>query len=964
MSYASIIQKDLPLVSWHLDDASLTGHVSSDDYVNENGTYHSTVTKKNVPIIFGSEQSVIVSQNTDGYAIEIPSLDRFSSVLATSSGCLEFWIKFLSSSFSSPTTMTKIVGKPNSITGVYIHNSSIIGIIGDSYDSYAKAVVPVDDLLKPMHIAFSYSKNSVYLSVNGQRSEATSKTDVFTNTYSGSEEHFRFVYPGSNLEYALDTISIYSRVLDHATCIRHLTYGLGYEVPKQVSQNYGGVRYNLAMAETPLVGKFEKGDNSSWQKYASMSNVNINDGYLVSTKRDEPQLLFATDKDSSVFSWTSDGLEITEGGYVYIPYANTISQKYTHGFGIEFNKANTISSGNSETLVYINNPDSSDKYIKFFINGTASGEELAVQMNNKTPVTLLTGNPISGLYSVGYFYDESTQTIHLFAGKASGGSGTRTTSYSDKTFNVDSIRVGSEPVYSNTEAYSEITAGLDKNTNSTIKKIVHLSSLPSTTSFSSIYTAINTAVNNYTATASYTEKRFIISSVSTYEFNLDLKRLSGNQGFIGNNIVEWGNSGEELSVSISGEGYDTEANWLASTSINNRMAISELVGITPGTTKYLNVQFSITSNDLVHNPTKIFYFRILSYPTTTSGTSPNIVYSTNIVSDGPDIAIKTTSSKYNISLPSRNSTPFLYNNECGGIYVPYTAVINYDTAPISGTDANSGIYGISMFINIPSGSNKTIFSVTDGTTTRTLSYTSPSTLSCSGATIYVNGSATSTITANRWEQVTIVFNTRMLVQSSSNLVITFGGTSNSSGFYIDEIMTFDKSLTSTEASTLNKIYKGTNIETIGDIDTTPTIVIYDSEISNTTEETIYQPIGLDSTVIDNVNLVTSSTISTTYNTTSDLIIDGVKISVGDRILHTTNGVYTITGITKGGSITKTGPVNTSNAIVYVEEGNVYRGKHFRRESSTWEEAFVMKKIKAHSKPSSYIVVNVLSTVES
>jgi hypothetical protein len=968
MSYSSIITKDLPLVSWQLDDSVVSSgsSLASDEYVSSDydGTYNATVTKKSVPIIFGSNQSVIVTQNTGGYAIEIPSLDRFSSALATSSGCLEFWIKFIKSSFSSPSTMTKIVGKPNSITGVYIHNSSVIAIIGDSFSSCAKAVVPVDNFLKPMHIAFSYNNNSVYLSVNGQSSSATSSTDVFSKAYSSGDEYFRFEHPGTGLDYALDNISIYSRVLDHPTCIRHMTYGLGYTVPEQVAQNYGGYRYNIAMAETPIVGKFEKGDQTSWSKYASLSNVQIANGYISSSGYNEPSLLYAKDKDSSVFSWDgTSGLNIASGGYVYLPYANTISKESNHGFAVELYKSNTIADGSSETLLYVSNPSVSDRYIRFYINGTASGEELVVQMNNKTPVTLMTGNPISGLYSVGYFYNDTTQTMYLFAGKQSGGSGVRTTSYTDLNFSLDAIRVGSSPVYETSENYADIDAGSDKQMQSGIKKIVHLSTVPTLTSFSSIYTGINTAVNNYTATVSSTEKRFVVASTASYEFNIDLKVLSGHKEFIGNNIVEWGHDGPELTVSITGRGNAGEDNWLAETVISNRTNISQILGTLPGDTKYLNVVLDISSNDIIHNPAKIFYFRILTYPTTSAGTSP-VIYSTNIVSNGPDVMLNTTVAKSNISFPQRNITPFLYNNEQGGIYVPYTAVIDYDSAPISGTDANSGMYGISLFLNIPSGQNSSIFSVTDGTTTRTLSYTNSSTsLSSSGSTIYINGVSGSTITPNVWNHITVVFDTRLLVTSGNNPVITFGNSSNTSGFYMDEITVFDKSLSSDEALTLNKIYKGTNIVTIGDTsDANKRISIYDSEVSNTSS--IYQPVNGETAVLEPVNFIASS-FPGTYNSVSDIMIDGVRISIGDRILVPGLGIKEVSTITKGSAVTYTGSeINYTNSIVYVSEGLTKRGKHYRRGSSgNWAETFTIKKVKAYSKPNTYETTDVYSIVE-
>ena len=49
-----------------------------------------------------------------------------------------------------------------------------------------------------------------------------------------------------------------------------------------------------------------------------------------------------------------------------------------------------------------------------------------------------------------------------------------------------------------------------------------------------------------------------------------------------------------------------------------------------------------------------------------------------LVNDGPDIDIYAKSGKNNLFLPSIIETPFLYDNEQGGLYIPYYAEINYD----------------------------------------------------------------------------------------------------------------------------------------------------------------------------------------------------------------------------------------------------------------------------------------------
>ena len=205
MSYSSIIQRDLPLATWEIEESpSSGGTLACDRYLGSsyNTAYSSGTaqTQKNVPIIFGSTQSVQITANNSNYAFQIPSLDRLSSKTKDMQFSIEFWIKFYSPSFSTPNTMTKIVGKPNSQTGIYLHNSSIVAVVGDTAGTTVKTSVAVANIKKPLHVVMSYKNNSVYLSVNGSRTVGTSVNDVLTKEYSSGDGYFRFVFPGTNLE--------------------------------------------------------------------------------------------------------------------------------------------------------------------------------------------------------------------------------------------------------------------------------------------------------------------------------------------------------------------------------------------------------------------------------------------------------------------------------------------------------------------------------------------------------------------------------------------------------------------------------------------------------------------------------------------------------------------------------------------------------------------------------------------
>lgn len=1012
MSYSSIIQKDLPLISWSLDDSTLTaGSTAATDgffggYDGQTplytGSYVTACTAKEVPIIFGSSQSVIITHATAGTTVfRVPSLDRMSSKFVDEPSTLEFWLKFINPSFAAPTTMTKIVGKPNSQTGVYIHNSSFIGVVGDTAGNIVRVSVPVDDITKTFHVALVYNKTSVSLSVNGTFVSKSIELNTLNKAYSSGDEYFNFVMPAANLDYALDHISIYSRALTVQECRKHFVYGIGYEISNQVANSFGGVRYNMSMAQSEVIGSYQKGSDSTWKDSIEIDNLDIKNGMLVPVNAQEPKLKYAKDKESSVFTWGAYGVSCAAGGYIELENVKSIVNTASFGYAAVFDRATGSAINGTMTLAYFNDPYDQERYIKFYITGNGTREDLYYQRDDRSATILLsnTSGSINGEFSCGFFYNATTSTITTYAGKASGGSGNGTASDTSVTSLVlDDIRIGSMPVYSEFDNYADIVSGEDERFTGGLKNIISLPSaltLPPTPTLSNIHTAIKTAPSTdyrtrYFAEADITNKRFIIKSVGKYEFVVDLKQLCGNASIVGTNKVEWGYDGQEVSISMTGieDSAGSQSTWLASASIINGSNLTGIYNVSPGTSKYLKFTVNFVSNDVVENPTKLMYFRITAYRTTepTTGT-----YKMTLVNDGPDIDIYATSSKNAVILPSTIETPFLYDNEQGGLFIPYYAQIDYDYQTIT-SDSTTGIYGLSMFVNIPSGADRYLFSVvsSDAISTKLyeLKYTSSSTslsLSTGTGTIYINGSsASSTITPGRWQHVVVVFSTQVQVTASKYPVIILGSKTQTSSFYIDELMTFDQpSITSNEIGYINKIYKGTNTVQVGKGTyvnaSDKAFAIYDSEIGTTQ---LYQPLSGQTSVASSVNFASTKAFPYTLSGTTGnltftptnlqtLVLDGTIIDAGDRILlknetgtTSRNGIFTVGAVAKNVSVTLTRVSAPVGTLVYVKEGLQNEGAYYYHSSTdVWTKTYVLDKIVSYSSPKSGIFVSNTSFIE-
>jgi hypothetical protein len=1043
MSYSFNIQKDLPLITWKLDDSGISSGntIYQDGYLLEfpnsststNGTYRATCTAKSFPIINSStsyrrrtsaetqSRSIYITQNnataTLG-AVQIPAMGFATTRYKADPMTLEFWIK--PKTTLSTSTMQKIVGKDSSQTGVYVHNSSFIGIVGDTAGNVTKVVVPVENMSKPFHVAFVYKEDSVSLIVNGIGKTVQFKNNILSTSYVLASDVFRFFHFG--LDYALDDIAIYAYAMTTLTARRHMVYGLGYEVPESLAGNFGGYRYNLSLAQSKFAGVIQKYNGSSWMNNTESNNLVIEKDHLRINNFEQPSMKYTEDKTSSVFSWDgTQGLRMDVGGLVeinpqrYGSYVKTSSSDSTpngSGFAGVFHKTTAQTSpttGDVKTLMVLQDPINDEYFLKIYILKEASGEGIYYQINNDggTKIGSTISGGINGSFSVGYFFNSTSNEITIFQ-QVSGGTGAQTTFENPGLFPIAysaNLRFMSNNIFDEKENIADLTDSEIERFNGGLQKVVQLDTNITSTS-SGIYTDANTRINKYTAEFNSTQKRFVVKSTGWIKFKIDAKRLDGVNGIIGPNRVEWGHDSAELTVTATPIGntviepyadysaLDTEYSsysqldtdyssfnqiyqeaddtWFTSETITNRTHIKNIMGKSSGETRALLITMTFNSNDVEENPTTVSYFRLSSLEVEESSG----VYTSTITCNGPDVELTFTDSKKDLHLPDYRETPFFWTEEVGGLRVGRTAKINYDLGTTSGDDSTSGLLGLSFFVNIPDSDTRTLFTVTDGTNTRTMT-SSGSTITLSGGgTAWVNGSTSNSFTAGVWTHIVVAFNARMIVAESTNVDIVFGHATNKSDFYLDEILTLDGAvgdITLTEVTMINNLYKGAYKLAV-DPSGSNEIIFYDSEISNNTE--IYQPMSVPTTqtaLLVDVDLAsrinepftgTTGNLTITDPTTNQLLIDGTYIQDGDRVLlknqstSSQNGIF-IVGFTYGDAnnpskittLTLTRQTNPSvGSVVYVKDGVTNKGTHWVSTSThlVWAESPYLKKVDAYT----------------
>ena len=993
-----------------MDEESGTS-ISSDNYMSGyDGLSSTTIVSKKTPIIFGSPSSVLLSSGN----IKIPSMGMMTNRYKHQPMSLEFWIKPVNGLAAYP--RTQIVQLSDTANGIYVENSSFVAIIGDNLDKSHKIVIPVENFNKPFHIVMTYSESAFGFYVNGEGSSVPIQNDIFTDEWSNftsglnekqkleNADQFFYFKSISGKPYALDNIAIYTYPMDILTARRHMVYGLGYEAQEGFETHFGGYRYSLSMERTPVYGKVEKYDADTWLSNSQSSNLVCENGFLRINKLPYPEMKYTTDKDSTVFSWSSDALYIASGGYLQInPKQIDFSN---NGFASVLTKDSATQLGTTQTLLLLQDPLNKEYFIKIYLQGVSGGERLYYQINNGTPVDLR-GNSTAAIntdFTVGYFYDYQTDSIKLFASYSSsdfvatisGGSNTRifTTSHASV------LRIGSNDSFSDTEAIADIQDS--ERFTGGIKRIVQMDTTVST----SILTDISTRINKYTAIANHTEKRFIIKAKGKLIFKVDAKRLAGPNNIIGPNRVEWGYDGPELSVSIdpigaTNTGYATyqallnaftggtyqdllnthnayafllnnpEINWFTSGSISNRTTISQILGVDSGVTKAVQFTLDIECEDVIDNPTKISYFRVLSFACTESAG----VFTSEIGGYSLPLKYTFTSANKDFNLPEYKSTPFLWCEEDGGFKVGRTAYIEYTSPPFYGEEVG-GLFGLSFFLNIPDDVSRTvlggnpILTITKGATTATLEYDSINdTLKSSGGQIFLNGSTTGSTsiayTTGTWQHVIFRLNSLMSSQTTSYPIIKFGADTGTSDFYIDEIMTFSRSLTADEIEIISGVYRGVYVEKVNGSVASSELYFDDQEISNSTE--IYQPFPDQTSLQDDVDLATYSSKSLNtdgdnleflYTGPNSLLIDGTYMQDQERILiknqnSSQNGIFIVNipdelepNVT---SITLTRQTCPTGSVIYVKDGVSNKGRHFLRTgTNTFEETYFLKKVDAYT----------------
>ena len=827
MSYINLIQKDNPAIVWSLDDVTVTNNspVKSNiliDPSGKDGSYinsNANIESIKFPIVFGGKSCISLKTNAD--KIKIPSLDKISRKDVGNQSSLEFWVKVSNTS----STENVIVSKTNSETKIYIKNDYVVFRLGTS-NNYREAAVQIDSINKPLHIVATYSSNKIGIIVNG----VSSSTEIsygseydsagltiiesLLPSYLDTDEYFYFTKPDGIDVINFDTVALYSYVLPREKALRHFIYGCGYNIPDEFINKNAGVIYNFSMDNDSFIKKYFMGNGESWN-ITDYYNVYVDNGSLSIKNMQEPFIGFSSSlKRSKELPLYQNGyFDLSQSkSYLQINNSENIVSYGDGGWLLKFDGTNITVGSTKQTLFYIGS-DLSPNYIECYAVND-SGVKIKIDINGTTE-TLISSPSITGLFYIGYYVDSAnaSKSNIVFYPETGSSVSLNKTILNSLSIPNQYLRIGSTNTWK--DGYNELT-GIVPNQYQTLLKLKSIKAAKKQyfDNLAWSYSAIGSAVDFYTATPNYSQKRFLIASTGIAKLSIPQQSLSSqDSATTGACKIDLGHpfGSSSATVSINGKKYVDGAynsEFLAPTSLSVGTSITSgtwlnarTVAQPSDTSNILDVlEFTInlTTDDLKTKPAKFNYLNIASFEINSS----NQVLCNSSSGGNPLKILKTLGSTF--AIPDLKETPVLYNGFYSGFKVQNTyATIDNSFASLE----DSGLGLISFMLNVPykeSGESVMIMSFENGATIKSISVnTNTGTLSTldSNIIVYINGveynASTNKIKTNQWQNISIYlvspYNVSTIptisIGESSQIVKTYHE------LYVDQFMLFYRPFT-------------------------------------------------------------------------------------------------------------------------------------------------------------------------
>ena len=228
-----------------------------------------TAKNSSIPLVYGSNNCVILSANTDSGSNPIPSLLIPGYGMLNNAGknkklTLEFWARIN----AQTTTPRKIVGPISSSDGLYIDGSFLRFKIG----SYIGSAY-IQEWARPMLFQIEVGKDLATIDVNGEeviriiyQTSSLTFPDEFNSSTGKSQNYIGFYSYSDVPNFEIDCISIYGYSIPAQVAKKHLIYGQAVAYPNEVIKNKNGSAAIIDYGFANYSNNYNYPQNGNWSR--------------------------------------------------------------------------------------------------------------------------------------------------------------------------------------------------------------------------------------------------------------------------------------------------------------------------------------------------------------------------------------------------------------------------------------------------------------------------------------------------------------------------------------------------------------------------------------------------------------------------------------------------------------------------------------------------------------------------
>jgi len=838
MAYKHLIQKDIPFVTYPLDQKSSNGYFDaysiytsqSASVLNNSKTFSTSnaLPSYEVPLVNGNNVSNYFGGTASAFYLKVPGFLFLTERNRFKDQSIEFWIRLSPSDVSSTEKwiMRDWYGFNTSgiPSGISMKDQHIIFTYGGdniNLKDQKTLSLPIDKFNQPLHIVAGTTKGAMFLICNGIKVSQSFTTPPSLPTYNVNDDYIVFGSSYSSME--ISCISIYDYVLSDTTIYQHYIKGQGYSIPSEYYKDLSAFSYSMNLQSDKITYYQVKNtplNANSYEQWSALFdagaitatnglkiNPTSNSIFLSSQNKNyNTEFLRKATGTFTLNSGTSSGAILQKGNIVQISPISKYSLDSTNSFWIEstITASSIFAAGSSATLYYLYSTNS--------LSNVWIYQERATASKNVTKYVISDwgGNAAaSGYFSASISAGEAfvvgiakySEGIYLY--QKTGNPPTVTSSYS--------FGIGADSNYSWISSTNSLRIGSQTDTGG-----VAYSSIAGDNSYlgyvKSIKFGLPYAYTNNDDTLPYHLMQYQPSTgkmaygmynekLSTEKIQLaSIAKLESDGYYIYNNRLDFSFPDQD-NISTSSSAIKIQINSYISGVLTSSVRIfssSQCIVYPASYSELSAISSSAISFDIIFNTDDVdTYLPHLSYFKFYGLQSSSLVVNTGT----PNISLFNKNNNGLGMLPPAKLTPFINNSiEDSGLLLSGSG--NYAEIPLS--FSTSSTTAISSYIYAPS----TIAGLTQAPVF-SIGNSPLLTITNSGASININTSFVSKIYINgasltptsgsvafykdRWVSVGIVLTNA--ISNSSGSVLTIGSKSSSAiPYFVDELLFIGKTM--------------------------------------------------------------------------------------------------------------------------------------------------------------------------